>query len=420
LLRTYAFPSGLAVLNHFLRSFVRRGRLTVTYPDGSRYAFGELDASSREVSVRLTHASVPWKLALWPDFYLGEAYMQGQLLLDQGSLWDLLDLCGRNLELRLQQGQGVWLRAAAAASRRLQQYNTARSARKNVAHHYDLSLELYRSFLDPDLQYSCAYFSRPDLSLEDAQREKKRHIISKLLLTPGQSVLDIGCGWGGLAIEMARAARVKVLGITLSTEQLHVARQRVAEAGLEDRVSFKLCDYRAVQGRFDRIVSVGMFEHVGSPQYGAFFDQLHRLMPDHGIALLHSIGRMRGPEFTSAWIRKYIFPGGYIPALSEVLPSIERAGLWLTDLEILRLHYAQTLRAWRERFLAHAQQLDPAYDARFKRMWEYYLAVSEMSFRYAGMMVFQAQLANRVDIVPLNRNYMFEVDAASAPSVAAE
>jgi cyclopropane-fatty-acyl-phospholipid synthase len=414
------FPGEVAMLNHFLRSFIRRGRLTVTYADGSRYAFGELGGDSPDVAVRLTQASVPWKLALWPDFYLGEAYMRGQLVLDQGSLWDLLDLCGRNLDWRLQQGQALWFRIASAASRRLQQYNPARIARKNVAHHYDLSLELYRTFLDADLQYSCAYFPRPGLSLEDAQLEKKRHIISKLLLEPGQSVLDIGCGWGGLAIEMARAARVKVLGITLSTEQLRVARHRVAEAGLEDRVSFALSDYRAVQGRFDRIVSVGMFEHVGTPHYNEFFDQLHRLMPDHGIALVHSIGRMHGPEFTSAWIRKYIFPGGYIPALSEVVPPIERAGLWLTDLEILRLHYAQTLRVWRERFLAQIARLDSAYDARFKRMWEFYLAVSEMSFRYAGMMVFQAQLAKRVDTVPLSRNYMFEAEASSASSMAAE
>ena len=318
------------MLNRFLRDFVRRGRLTVTYADGSRCSFGA-DVDSPEVAVRLTEASVPWKLAVWPDFYLGEAYMRGQLLLDQGTLWDLLDLCGRNLELRLQRGQAIWLRIAAAASRRIQQLNTMRAARKNVAHHYDLSLELYCSFLDPDLQYSCAYFSEPGLPLQLAQREKKRHIIAKLLLEPGQHVLDIGCGWGGLAIEIARAAKVQVLGITLSTEQLRVASQRAAEAGLEDRVSFALCDYRAVQGRFDRIVSVGMFEHVGTPYYDAFFDELHRLMPDKGIALLHSIGRMHGPEFTSAWIRKYIFPGGYIPALSEVVPSVERAGLWLTD-----------------------------------------------------------------------------------------
>ena len=408
------------MLNHFLRGFVQRGRLTVTYADGSRYAFGEANGDSPEVAVRLTQAGLPWKLALWPDFYLGEAYMHGQMVLDQGSLWDLLDLCGRNLELRLRQGRTVWLRIAAAVSRSLQQYNSARIARKNVAHHYDLSLDLYRSFLDSDLQYSCAYFSRPGLSLEEAQREKKQHIIAKLLLEPGQSVLDIGCGWGGLAIEIAQAASVKVLGITLSSEQLHVARQRVAEAGLEDRVSFALCDYRAVRGRFDRIVSVGMFEHVGTPHYDIFFDQLHKLMPDHGIALLHSIGRMHGPEYTSAWIRKHIFPGGYIPALSEVLPSIERAGLWLTDLEILRLHYAQTLREWRERFVAHAGQLDPAFDAHFKRMWEFYLAVSEMSFRYAGLMVFQAQLANRVNAVPLSRHYIFEAETNAALSLAAE
>jgi cyclopropane-fatty-acyl-phospholipid synthase len=408
------------MLNHFLGKFVQRGRLTITHADGSRHSFGHASPDFPDVAVRFTNAGVPWKLALWPDFYLGETYMRGELIVEQGSLWDLLDLCGRNLEVRAQQYQGMVFRIAAAAARRLQQYNTVRAARQNVAHHYDLSVELYRSFLDTDLQYSCAYFPRPDLSLEDAQLGKKRHIIGKLRLEPGQNVLDIGCGWGGLAIAMARAERVTVLGITLSTEQLRVARERAAAAGLEDRVSFALCDYRAVQGRFDRIVSVGMFEHVGTPHYSAFFDQLHKLMPDDGIALLHAIGRMHGPEFTSAWIRKYIFPGGYIPALSEVVPPIEKAGLWLTDLEVLRLHYAQTLRAWRERFLVHAHELGSGYDGCFKRMWEFYLAISEMSFRYSGMMVFQAQLAKRVDTVPVSRDYMFELEAANRTPAAAE
>ncbi|MBU6463483.1 MAG: cyclopropane-fatty-acyl-phospholipid synthase family protein [Proteobacteria bacterium] len=400
------------MLNQFLRLFIRRGRLTITYADGSRYSFGEAAADTPDVAVRLTNSSLPLKLAIWPSFYLGEAYMQGQLAFDQGSLSDFLDLCGHNLELRLQCRRGIWFRIATATLRRLQQHNTAAIARTNAAHHYDLSLELYRSFLDSDLQYSCAYFSRPSLSLEQAQHKKKRHIIAKLLLEPGQRVLDIGCGWGGLAIEIARTEKVNVLGVTLSIEQLRIAQQRAAQAGLADRVSFSLWDYRAVQGQFDRIVSVGMFEHVGAPQYRTFFEKVHDLMTDQGVAVLHSIGRMHGPELTSAWIRKHIFPGGYIPALSEVLPQIERAGLWLTDLEILRLHYAKTLRIWRERFLAHAIQLNSTYDLHFRRMWEFYLAASEMRFRYAGLMVFQAQLARKVDTIPPSRNYMFEAETA--------
>jgi cyclopropane-fatty-acyl-phospholipid synthase len=408
------------MLNHFLRKFVRRGRLTVVYADGSRQTFGDRLEGAPEVSVRLIDESIPFKLALWPDLYLGEAYVQGRLVFERGSLWDLLDLCGRNIELHFRPGANLLRRIIGAAGRRLQQANTIGAARSNVAYHYDLSLELYRRFLDEDLQYSCAYFADDNLPLDEAQRGKKRHIIDKLLLEPGQTVLDIGCGWGGLAISMAQAERVKVLGITLSAEQLRVARQRAAEAGVLDRVTFDLCDYRLINGRFDRIVSVGMFEHVGAPHYRDFFGQIQRLMPEHGLALLHSIGRAHGPDVTSAWVRKYIFPGGYIPALSEVLPPIEQAGLWLTDLEVLRLHYAKTLRAWRERFLAQADELGPPYDGRFKRMWEFYLAVSEMSFRYAGLMVFQAQLANRVDAVPIRRDYMSSVCAGDARRIAAE
>jgi cyclopropane-fatty-acyl-phospholipid synthase len=304
--------------------------------------------------------------------------------------------------------------------RRIQQYNPERVSRINVGHHYDLSPELYRTFLDEDMQYSCAYFGSPATTLDEAQRAKKYHIASKLMLEPGQSVLDIGCGWGGLALTLARVERVKVLGLTLSAEQLQVARRRAIEANLQDRVSFELCDYRAIEGKFDRIVSVGMFEHVGTPHYAGFFNQLSGLLKADGVALLHSIGRMHGPDLTSSWIRKYIFPGGYIPALSEVMPAIEGAGLWLTDLEILRLHYAKTLRGWRERFLAHAERLESAYDMRFRRMWEFYLAASEMSFRYGGMMVFQAQLANRVDNVPVTRDYLLDREFQFTAPIAAE
>jgi cyclopropane-fatty-acyl-phospholipid synthase len=258
------------------------------------------------------------------------------------------------------------------------------------------------------LQYSCAYFADPSFSLEQAQEAKKRHIAAKLLLEPGLRVLDIGCGWGGLALSLAQMERVEVVGVTLSREQLNVARQRVKQAQLEERVCFALKDYREIEGRFDRIVSVGMFEHVGVPYYARFFQKIRELLSADGIALIHSIARSNGPAMTSAWTRKYIFPGGHIPALSEVAPAIERAGLVLTDLEILRLHYAETLRHWRERFLASQRQEGRFYDERFCRMWEFYLASSELAFRYGGLVVFQAQLARRLASVPLTRDYMYE------------
>jgi cyclopropane-fatty-acyl-phospholipid synthase len=382
--------------------------------------FGERGSDQPDVIVKLTSRLTSLKLALWPDLYLGEAYMSGDLVIEHGTLWDLLDLCGRNIAARRRRISGPILRLAQAALRQLQQYNPVRISRRNVAHHYDLSHELYRTFLDADLQYSCAYFSDADTSLEAAQRAKKQHIISKLRLEPGHHVLDIGCGWGGLALSLAKAENVLVLGITLSQEQLAIARQRARDAGLEHRVTFELMDYRDVEGRFDRIVSVGMFEHVGTPHYPAFFEKISALLLDDGIALIHSIGRMFGPDVTGAWIRKYIFPGGYIPAISQVSPAIEHAGLWLTDLEILRLHYADTLRAWRERFLAHVGQVGQIYDERFCRMWEFYLAISEMSFRYGDMMVFQAQLASRVHSVPITRDYMFDQERRRDNLMAAE
>ncbi len=279
---------------------------------------------------------------------------------------------------------------------------------RHVARHYDLSHEHYRQFLGTDLQYSCAYFADPSFSLEQAQEAKKRHIAAKLLLEPGLRVLDVGCGWGGLALSLAEMERVEVVGVTLSREQLTVARQRAKQAQLDERVRFTLNDYREIEGPFDRIVSVGMFEHVGVPNYARFFQKIRELLSADGIALIHSIGRSNGPTITGAWTQKYIFPGGHIPALSEVAPLIERAGLVLTDLEVLRLHYAETLRHWRERFLASHRHDGRIYDERFCRKWEFYLASSELAFRYGGLMVFQAQLARQFDNLPLTRDYMYE------------
>ena len=302
-------------------------------------------------------------------------------------------------------------RALRYLMRRLSQFNPRGRSRANVAHHYDLDARLYSLFLDSDRQYSCGYFEAANATLDDAQLAKKRHLAAKLLASPGQRVLDIGCGWGGLALYLARFCGAKVTGITLSREQLAIATSRAQEQRLDADVEFRMQDYRDVAGPFDRIVSVGMFEHVGVGYYDAFFRKCADILADDGVMLLHSIGRSERPTATNAWIAKYIFPGGYIPALSEVLPAIERSGLLVTDIELLRLHYAETLKAWRERFLAHREDVERLYDPRFVRMWEFYLAGSEMSFRQQNLMVFQIQISKRQGIVPITRDYVLAAEA---------
>jgi cyclopropane-fatty-acyl-phospholipid synthase len=367
-----------------------------------------------KVAIRLTDHQAALALACDPLLKLGELYMDGRLVLEEGDVADLLALVTKNwavappvqLPVRL-------LTAARRAVRRIRQFNPVSRSRANVVHHYDLSQELYRLFLDTDRQYSCAYFSEPGKSLEEAQLAKKRHIAAKLWLNrPGLKVLDIGCGWGGMALELARAANADVTGITLSEEQLVVARERAARSGMGERLRFDLVDYRTQRGNYDRIVSVGMFEHVGLPQYPAFFAKISTLLKNDGVMLLHYIGRAEGPGETNPWMAKYIFPGGYCPALSEVLPAIERAGLLVTDIEVLRLHYAQTLRAWRERFNASRARIAELYDERFCRMWEFYLAGSEMAFRHDSMVVHQIQIARRTDSLPITRDYMLENERA--------
>jgi cyclopropane-fatty-acyl-phospholipid synthase len=394
------------------------GTLTLIDAGGVTHRVGRRSDGGAEVVVRLSDRRLHWKLLLNPELSLGEAYMDGTLTVERGSVYDLLDLGARNLALQEPQRAARLRRALRRGLAFYQQYNPAGRARRNVAHHYDLPDTLYDHFLDPDRQYSCAYFADPRMTLEEAQEAKKRHLTTKLLLRPGQRVLDIGCGWGGLCLHLARAADVDVTGITLSTRQVSAARRRAAEAGLEDRVRFHLRDFRDEVGKYDRIVSVGMFEHVGTPHYGSFFRKVRDLLTDDGVAVLHAIGRMEGPDNTDPWLRKYIFPGAHIPALSEILPPIERAKLWVTDLEILRLHYAETLQHWRRRFLESPEAVAQIHDARFCRMWEFYLALSEVGFRRCGLMVFQAQLAKRIDAVPLTRDYLFET--ARSPSVRLE
>ena len=390
----------------FLRRFIRCGLLTVTTARGRTCTFG--DGTGRPVAVRFTSAAAQRAVLLDPELKLGEAYMDGTFVVERGSIAELLALLLRQERL----GARNWAlpRLLRYLFRRLQQFNLRSRSRTNVAHHYDLDGRLYSLFLDGDQQYSCAYFERPDQSLDDAQLAKKRHLAAKLRVTPGAAVLDIGCGWGGLALYLAEIAGARVTGITLSQEQYQRAQNRAQERGRQD-VTFKLLDYRDVNGRFDRIVSVGMFEHVGVSFYDTFFAKCAKLLADDGIALLHTIGRYSPPGITNRWIAKYIFPGGYIPALSEVLRAIERAGMIVSDVEILQLHYAETLKAWRERFLAHRDEVVRLYDQRFVRMWEFYLACSEMAFRLGEMVIFQIQMSKHKGLTPPTRNYIAREEA---------
>jgi cyclopropane-fatty-acyl-phospholipid synthase len=394
----------------FLSGMFRVGALEVTLPGGRRLVVG--DGSPAKVAVRIADNITLARIIASPSLGVGEAYMSGKLTLDLGNIHDLVDLATSNAGAQAARPRPGPLKRW--WSRMVREHNERQSARRNVAHHYDLSVELYRAFLDDDMQYSCAFFERPDMTLEEAQAAKKRHLAAKLRLAPDLRVLDIGCGWGGMALSLAAWTGARVDGVTLSTEQLATARARAEALGLEGRTSFSLTDYRDVAGPYDRIVSVGMFEHVGRPNYQAFFDQVARLLTADGVAVIHSIGRAEGPSTTDPFTAKYIFPGGYIPALSEVLPAIERAGLRVTDIEILRYHYAYTLRAWLDRFWAHREEIARLYDERFCRMWEYYLAGAEMGFRHGGHMNFQIQLTRRFDALPITRTYMQDAERALA------
>jgi len=382
------------------------GNLQVTSARGATLSFG--DGTGPPIAVRFVSARAQRSVLLDPDLQLGEAYMDGTFVVDRGSIAEFLDLVA---------SKSAWPWWAAPIAlfrfvwRRIGQFNWRGRSRRNVAHHYDLDGRLYSLFLDSDRQYSCAYFETPQTSLDDAQLAKKRHLVAKLILEDGHRLLDIGCGWGGLALYAAEMCSARVTGITLSQEQLAVARRRAKERKLGGSATFHALDYRDVTGTFDRIVSVGMFEHVGVGFYDTFFAKCASILADDGVMVLHSIGRSSGPGYTSAWIAKYIFPGGYIPALSEVMPAIERAGLLVTDIEILRLHYAETLKAWRDRFLAHRDEVARLYDARFVRMWEFYLACSEAAFRRQNLMVLQIQLAKRQGTVPITRDYIQRSEA---------
>ncbi len=380
------------------RTFQTRA-IRVRLPDGRELTAGP---GEPELTAVLTDMKAAVAIAANPDLALGEAFMDGTFQVEGGSVYDFLQLTTSQMALRPRSPKLNWMQRI---RRGAEQANDRLHARSNVHHHYDLTVDFYRLFLDEDLQYSCAFFETPDASLEQAQVAKKRRLIDKLLLKPGHRALDIGAGWGGLGLSMVERG-AQVTGVTLSTEQHRTANERATALGVTDRADFRLQDYRDLDQTFDRIISVGMFEHVGAPNYQEYFDTVARLLDDDGVAVIHSIGRNSPPNRTQPWIRKYIFPGGYIPALSEVLPAIERAGLWVTDMEVLRLHYAETLRRWRERFLARRGEARAMYDERFCRMWEFYLACSEVAFRELGHMVFQLQLTKKQTAVPLSRDYL--------------
>ena len=397
------------LFRRFIAAIVKTGALEIKAASGTIYRFG--DGSEPAVRLRFTDAAAQNAVLRNPTLHFGELYMDDRVQVENGTIYDVLAVVCRNIDNL----ERIWwlqgLTAVHGHLRHIFKANSSARARQNVAHHYDLDRRLYKLFLDEDMQYSCAYFESAEVTLDEAQLAKKRHIAAKLMVEKGERVLDIGCGWGGMALYLARICSAKVTGITLSREQLAYARDRAVEAGQTGAIDFRLQDYREIDERFDKIVSVGMFEHVGPEFYDAYFQRVAEMLNPDGMALIHTIGTARIQYEPDPWINKYIFPGGYIPALSTIMPSIEKAGLYVTDMEVLRLHYAETLKAWRARFMAHRDEALALYDERFCRMWEYYLAASECAFRYTGEVVFQIQLAKKVETVPLTRDYIVRREA---------
>ena len=409
----------MRLFDKVIGQIVKRGRLEITYHDGRKSVLGKPEEGFPEVAISFADARAPREVLLDPRLGTAETFMDGRLRIERGDIMQLVQFVrvnqpwDRGGKLRR---PSLFRRVKGKLSFAANSFNRSASAKRNVAHHYDIGNDLYRLMLDSGhMQYSCAYWPREGMTLDEAQDAKLAHIAAKLSLQPGQRVLDIGCGWGGMAIYLARHADVQVLGITLSEEQLGLARERAAAAGVADRASFELVDYRDLAeraDRFDRIVSVGMFEHVGRPQFETFFRACANLLADDGVMLLHTIGRMGKPGKTDAFTDKYIFPGGYIPALSETVAASEKARLIATDVETLRLHYAKTLREWYARCMAHRDEIVAMHDERFFRMWTFYLAGATAAFESGSMCNYQIQYARSRHALPLTRDYVAEAERA--------
>ncbi|MDO1582966.1 SAM-dependent methyltransferase [Rhizobium oryzicola] len=405
------------VLQKAVARIVTRGNLTITTAAGSVLHFG--DGTGEPVAVRFADTRAQWIFLIDADGKLGELYMDQRFLMERGTMFDFVSLMLREAQNATHPKIARIIDDLRTRLRIFRLRNLPGRSRQNVAHHYDLDGRLYELFLDEARQYSCAYFEYDEQSLDDAQKAKKEHLAAKLKIAPGNRILDIGCGWGGLALHLAsKAEDASVLGITLSTEQLAYAkarRQELAKNGPPPSVDYILQDYRSLGGQFDRIVSVGMFEHVGRASYTAFFEKCAELLDENGVMVLHTIGCSATPGFTTPWLDKYIFPGGYIPALSEIVPEVEKAGLTITDVEVLRLHYAKTLNHWRRRFMQRWDDAARLYDERFCRMWEYYLATAEAAFLYEDLVVFQIQICKRNTALPITRDYLVHAPVGAAP-----
>ncbi len=397
------------LFDRLFKRFMQDGELVVIDPAGGKRRYGRPSATRAPVRIRLADNATARAIALNPALGAGEAFMDGRLVMEEGDIFALLDLVTHNLRWERDNPVrfALWRQARLAAW--WDGINFERRSKRNVAHHYDLDDRLYDLFLDPHRQYSCAYWAPGITSLEAAQEAKLAHIAAKLDLKPGSQVLDIGCGWGGLARYLHKVSGAQVTGITLSEEQLKYARAEAVRQGLTV-ADYQLIDYRQMTGQFDRVVSVGMFEHVGLPHYQPFFDTVQSLLATDGVALLHTIARADGPGATDPWTAKYIFPGGYSPALSQIVPAVEGAWLWITDIEVLRLHYAYTLKAWYDRCAVQEDAITALYDARFYRMWMFYLAAAWCAFANDGHMNVQVQMTKRRDALPLSRDYMRDVE----------
>ena len=391
--------------NFLNKIFTQDGFILIDY-NSKKYQIGK-PIKEKPISLKILDKSLHYKLMYYPDLYFGEAYTDGSLIIENGTLTEFLEIAFKNIGRSEISIYSKILKKIRGTYRYLTNYNQITKSKKNVSHHYDISEKLYDLFLDEKSQYSWAYFKDDNNTLDEAQNNNIDHIIKKLNIKPNQKVLDIGSGWGSLAIDIAMKTSAHVVGITLSENQLEYSKKKVKELNLGNQVDFKLIDYREINEKFDRIVSVGMFEHVGRKYYQKFFNQVAKLLNEDGAALIHTIGSVNSPRDPQPWINKYIFPGGYTPSLSEVASPIENSGLIIADLEVLRMHYAHTLRHWKERFLLKKDQVLDMFDERFMRMWEFYLASCEMAFKWGDQVVFQLQLTKKLTSVPNTRDYIY-------------